>query len=79
MVEIVGRGFAWLDTATPDSLIEASEFVRTPDKRQGLKMACPEEIAFSSGFIDETGLNRAIDALGKSGSADYLRRVAANG
>jgi glucose-1-phosphate thymidylyltransferase len=74
----MGRGFAWLDTGTPDSLIEASEFVRTLEKRQGLKIACLEEIAFNSGFIDETGLNRAIDALGKSGYADYLRRLAAN-
>ena len=78
-VEIMGRGFAWLDTGTPDSLIEASEFVRTLEKRQGLKIACPEEIAFHSGFIDETGLNRAIDALGKSSYAEYLRRIVANG
>lgn len=77
-VEIMGRGFAWLDTGTPESLLEASEFVRTLEKRQGLKIACPEEIAFHSGFIDETGLGRAIDAHGKSAYADYLRRVADN-
>ena len=75
-VEIMGRGFAWLDTGTPDSLIEASEFVRTLEKRQGLKIACPEEIAFYVGFIDEAGLGRAIDALGKSAYADYLRGIA---
>lgn len=78
-VEIMGRGFAWLDTGTPDSLIEASEFVRTLEKRQGLKIACPEEIAFRSGFIDEAGLGRAIDALGKSTYGDYLRDIAAKG
>ena len=77
-VEIMGRGFAWLDTGTPDSLIEASEFVRTLEKRQGLKIACPEEIAFHAGFIDEAGLGRSIDVLGKSSYADYLRGVARN-
>ena len=77
-VEIMGRGFAWLDTGTPDSLIEASEFVRTLEKRQGLKIACPEEIAFHAGFIDEAGLSRSIDALGKSAYADYLRGVASS-
>ena len=74
-VEIMGRGFAWLDTGTPDSLIEASEFVRTLEKRQGLKIACPEEIAYNSDFIDEGRLVGAIDALGKSAYADYLRGV----
>jgi glucose-1-phosphate thymidylyltransferase len=78
-VEIMGRGFAWLDTGTPDSLIEASEFVRTLEKRQGLKIACPEEIAFHVGFIDEAGLGRAIDSLGKSAYADYLRAIAVRG
>jgi glucose-1-phosphate thymidylyltransferase len=72
----MGRGFAWLDTGTPDSLIEASEFVRTLEKRQGLKIACPEEIAFNSNFINEACLYRAIDALGKSAYGDYLRRLA---
>jgi glucose-1-phosphate thymidylyltransferase len=76
-VEIMGRGFAWLDTGTPDSLIEASEFVRTLEKRQGLKIACPEEIAFHVGFIDEAGLGRTIDGLGKSAYADYLRAIVA--
>jgi glucose-1-phosphate thymidylyltransferase len=71
----MGRGFAWLDTGTPDSLIEASDFVRTLERRQGLKIACPEEIAFRAGFIDHSGIERAIAALGKSAYADYLRRL----
>ena len=74
-VELMGRGIAWLDTGTPESLLEASEFVRVLEKRQGLKIACPEEIAFRQGFIDQGGLERAIDALGKSAYADYLRRL----
>ncbi|MFC0632436.1 glucose-1-phosphate thymidylyltransferase RfbA [Brevundimonas balnearis] len=74
-VEVMGRGYAWLDTGTPDSLIEAAEFVRTLEKRQGFKIACPEEIAFQKGFIDEAGLNRLIDQLGKSGYGAYLRTI----
>jgi glucose-1-phosphate thymidylyltransferase len=73
-VEIMGRGFAWLDTGTPDSLIEAAEFVRTLERRQGLKIACPEEIAFTMGFIDQAGLERAITDLGKSAYGMYLRQ-----
>jgi glucose-1-phosphate thymidylyltransferase len=73
-VEIMGRGYAWLDTGTPDSLLEAAEFVRTLEKRQGFKIACPEEIAFRHGFIDVAGLTRAIDRHGKSDYAAYLRR-----
>jgi glucose-1-phosphate thymidylyltransferase len=75
-VEVMGRGYAWLDTGTPDSLLEASEFVGTLERRQGTKIACPEEIAFRMGFIDEAKLNRAIDKLGKSDYAAYLRAVA---
>ncbi|MEA3262534.1 MAG: glucose-1-phosphate thymidylyltransferase RfbA [Pseudomonadota bacterium] len=75
-VEIMGRGFAWLDTGTPDSLLEAAEFVRTLEKRQGFKIACPEEIAFRQGFVDEGQLGRLIDALGKSDYAGYLRAIA---
>lgn len=74
-VEIMGRGYAWLDTGTPDSLIEAAEFVRTLEKRQGFKIACPEEIAYRKGFIGITELDRAIATLGKSAYADYLRRT----
>jgi glucose-1-phosphate thymidylyltransferase len=75
-VEVMGRGYAWLDTGTPDSLLEASEFVGTLERRQGTKIACPEEIAFRMGFIDERQLGSAIDKLGKSNYAAYLRAVA---
>ncbi len=74
-VEVMGRGYAWLDTGTPDSLIEAAEFVRTLEKRQGFKIACPEEIAFQKGFIDADGMQRLIDPLGKSAYGAYLRSV----
>ena len=74
-VELMGRGIAWLDTGTPESLLEASEFVRVLEKRQGLKIACPEEIAFRQGFIDQTILERAIETHGKSAYAEYLRAV----
>ncbi len=74
-VEIMGRGFAWLDTGTHDSLLEASEFVATLERRQGMKIACPEEIAWRNGFIDDAGLDRAIARLGKGEYAAYLRRV----
>jgi glucose-1-phosphate thymidylyltransferase len=76
-VELMGRGYAWLDTGTPDSLLEAAEFVGTLERRQGTKIACPEEIAFRMGFIDERQLDQAIVRLGKSDYARYLRRVAA--
>jgi glucose-1-phosphate thymidylyltransferase len=74
-VEVMGRGYAWLDTGTPESLLEAAEFVGTLERRQGMKIACPEEIAWRSGFIDDSGLERAIEKLGKSEYATYLRRV----
>ncbi len=72
-VELMGRGYAWLDTGTPDSLIEAAEFVRTLEKRQGFKVACPEEVAYDQGFIDAGQLERLADALGKSAYGSYLR------
>jgi len=75
MVEVMGRGYAWLDTGTPDSLLEAAEFVATLERRQGMKIACPEEIAWRSGFIDDSGLEKAIARLGKGEYAAYLRRV----
>jgi glucose-1-phosphate thymidylyltransferase len=75
-VEIMGRGFAWLDTGTPESLIEASEFVRTLEKRQGFKIACPEEIAYRKGYIDGRQFEQAIEALGKSSYGVYLRQLA---
>jgi len=71
-VEVMGRGYAWLDTGTPDSLLEAAAFVGTLERRQGMKMACPEEIAFRMGFIDEAGLQRAIARLGKGSYSNYL-------
>jgi glucose-1-phosphate thymidylyltransferase len=74
-VEILGRGYAWLDTGTHDSLIEAGQFIATIEKRQGLKVACPEEIAWRRGWIDDAGLERCAVALGKSSYADYVRSL----
>jgi len=74
-VEMMGRGYAWLDTGTPDSLIEAAEFVRTLEKRQGFKIACPEEVAYDQGFIDAAQLGKLADALGKSSYGAYLREM----
>jgi glucose-1-phosphate thymidylyltransferase len=74
-VEVMGRGYAWLDTGTPDSLLEAAEFVGTLERRQGTKIACPEEIAWRSGFIDDSGLERAADKLGKGDYVNYLRSL----
>ena len=74
-VELMGRGYAWLDTGTPDSLIEAAEFVRTLEKRQGFKIACPEEIAFEQGFIDSAQLEVLAASLAKSSYGAYLRSV----
>ena len=78
-VEIMGRGYAWLDTGTPDSLLDAAEFVRVLEKRQGFKIASPEEIAYRQGFIDGPQLERAIVKLGKSDYGRYLRGVLAEG
>lgn len=74
-VEVMGRGYAWLDTGTPDSLLEAAEFVATLERRQGMKIACPEEIAWRAGFINDEGLERAISRLGKGEYARYLHRL----
>lgn len=74
-VEVMGRGYAWLDTGTPDSLLDAADFVRILEKRQGFKIASPEEIAFRMGYIDAAGLERAIERLGPSDYGRYLRRV----
>ena len=78
-VELMGRGYAWLDTGTPDSLIEAAEFVRTLEKRQGFKVACPEEVAWRLGFIDDAQLEQRAVLLGKSSYGQYLRRLVADG
>jgi glucose-1-phosphate thymidylyltransferase len=74
-VEIMGRGYAWLDTGTPDSLNDAADFVRVLEKRQGFKIACPEEIAFRQGFIGATEMERVIAGLGKSDYGRYLERI----
>ncbi len=74
-VQELGRGHAWLDTGTPDSLLDASEFVATLERRQGFKIACPEEIAFRQGFIDAAQLKRLAEKFGKSDYGRYLLRL----
>jgi glucose-1-phosphate thymidylyltransferase len=71
-VELMGRGFAWLDTGTPDSLMEAADFVATLERRQGFRISCPEEVAFNQGYIDRAELERLGIALGKSTYARYI-------
>ena len=74
-VEIMGRGYAWLDTGTADSLLEASTFVATLQRRQGLQVASPEEIAFNHGWIDAGDLRRSVEAYGSSAYGAYLLRL----
>jgi glucose-1-phosphate thymidylyltransferase len=78
-VETLGRGIAWLDTGTHTSLLEASHFIGTLEARQGLKIACLEEIAFRKGFVDAKQLGRVIEATPKSGYREYLERVISEG
>jgi glucose-1-phosphate thymidylyltransferase len=74
-VELLGRGTAWLDTGTHDSLLDAAQFVNVIENRQGLKIACLEEIAFTSGWIDRANLEAQIARLGKSSYGNYLKRL----
>lgn len=74
-VEILGRGMAWLDTGTHESLLQAANFVETVEARQGLKIACPEEVAFRNGWIDGEDLERLADPMGDNGYGRYLRAL----
>lgn len=74
-VEIMGRGYAWLDTGTHDSLLEAGQFIATLEKRQGLKVACPEEIAYRSGWISAADVERLAQPMLKNGYGQYLMQV----
>ncbi|WP_439563334.1 sugar phosphate nucleotidyltransferase, partial [Roseinatronobacter sp.] len=72
-VETMGRGYAWLDTGTHDSLLDAANFVRTLQLRQGLQIGCPEEISFQQGWISRAQLDAQANKLGKSGYGQYLK------
>ena len=76
-VEILGRGYAWLDTGTHDSLLEAGQFIATLEKRQGLKVACPEEVAYRAGWITAAELEAQAAPMLKNGYGQYLMRVLA--
>jgi glucose-1-phosphate thymidylyltransferase len=77
-VQLMGRGYAWLDTGTPDSLLEAAEFVSTLEKRQGFRIACPEEVAFRQGYISRDQLQALGAQLGKSGYGQYVLSIASS-
>jgi glucose-1-phosphate thymidylyltransferase len=74
-VELMGRGMAWLDTGTHESLLDASQFIATIERRQGLKVACPEEIAYRKGYIDAARLRQLAEPLKKNGYGQYLLRI----
>ena len=74
-VQIMQRGYAWLDTGTHDSLLDAGQFIATLERRQGLKIACPEEIAWRNGFIDDAQLAKLAEPLAKNGYGQYLQRL----
>jgi glucose-1-phosphate thymidylyltransferase len=71
-VEVMGRGMAWLDTGTHESLLEASQYIETIERRQGLKVACPEEIAYRLGYVDAATLEKMGQAMAKNGYGQYL-------
>ena len=75
-VQLLGRGFAWLDTGTMDSLVEAADFVRMVEKRQGIKISAPEEIAYKNGWIAKEKLLESAARYGKSPYGEHLKRVA---
>ena len=77
-LQIMQRGYAWLDTGTHDSLLDAGQFIATLEHRQGLKIACPEEVAWRKGFIDAAQLERLAEPLAKSGYGQYLNRLLAD-
>ncbi|MCE7917684.1 MAG: glucose-1-phosphate thymidylyltransferase, partial [Nitrosomonas sp. PRO5] len=74
-VEIMGRGYAWLDTGTHATLLDASQFIATLENRQGLKVACPEEIAYRQGWIDAARLEMLAQLLAKNGYGQYLLKI----
>jgi glucose-1-phosphate thymidylyltransferase len=78
-VQVMGRGYAWLDTGTHDSMLEASQYVQTLEKRQGLKIACPEEVAFRQGWIDGAQIERLASPMLKNGYGQYLLQVLREG
>jgi glucose-1-phosphate thymidylyltransferase len=74
-IQLLGRGIAWLDTGTPESLLDASNFIATVEKRQGLKIACIEEIAYRMGFIDRSAFFKIIGSMPKSVYREYLETL----
>ena len=78
-VKTMGRGYAWLDTGTHESMLEASQFIQTVETRQGLKVCCPEEIAYRQGWIDAAQLQKLAEPLKKNGYGQYLLRLAGEG
>ena len=78
-VEVMGRGFAWLDTGTHRSMLQASNFVEAVESRQGLMVSCPEEIAFRMGWIDASALKKAAGPMAKNDYGQYLLRLAEEG
>ena len=78
-VEKLGRGYAWLDTGTPSSLLRAAQFVETVEDRQGLQIGSPEEVAWRKGYIDDAGLARLIEPSRESEYGKYLQRLLARG